>query len=229
MLPRQSAFFPMSTFEMVAGYMDNFDFTTLHKHDMHTLKGLTSDAKLLFDLDIQNCFYEIEDIYSTLPSYAKSASIIQTKKTVLIAYRMYLDGLIANADPTNGAQRLEILSKLLSAATYYMVNKQDEEKRVVGGIKSYQFYETRWEPDEIICFLLTYLPCCNDDAERELAVLNYPPPLHSIIWKAYCILKDSIVLSECTSAEDFLQCGRTLQYPASHNYLEFAQSIAEGI
>ena len=219
----------MSEIIIITDCMNNFDFGALREHDMCTLKKLTSDDKLLFELDIQNCFNEIEDIYSTLPTHTKSVSTAQTKKTILIAYRIYLDSLITNPDPSNQAQHLEILSKLLSAVTYHMVGKQDKENNVISGAKSYQFYETRWEPDEIICFLLTYSSYCDDDAKKELNVLNYPPQLHLIIWKAYCILKNSITLSECATNEDFLQCKHTLRYPSSHIYWEFAQSIDGGM
>lgn len=195
--------------------LDQFRVSTLSD-----INKLTVDKKLLFELDIFNIIDEVKDIYEKQPSEIADRAI----RVTLLAYYMYWQKLRTMEDGSVGVDILDLFCKLISAATYCFVGENDGNSPEQCGFDSFKIYESRWESDEVLSFLMTYSSLDADAAKQELEILNYRVPLQMAIWETYCILKDSITLVGCQCDADYLNC-TLLQCPVDQTIVAAAKSV----
>ncbi len=165
---------------------------SLRMYMLSELKRLTTDKKTLYDLDIINIISEIKDIYGESAYVDNSSTIRHVIKVTLLAYYTYLKEILANKDKDSYDDGLDLCGKLVSAAVFHAAGIRDSVTIDRYGTESYNVYESRWEPDEIVCFLLSYCYKKDEDTIQELRVLNYSESFQLKVWDLYCILKESI-------------------------------------
>lgn len=184
------------------------------------ISKLTLDEKVLFDLDVFNIVDEIKDVYKKQPSEIVDRAI----RVTLLAYYMYWQKLRTMEDGSVGVDTMDLFCKLISAATYCLVSENDCDCPEHCGFDSYKVYESRWEPDEVVSFLMIYSSLDAGAAKQELEILNFRDSLQVAIWETYCMLKDSIALERCRSDADYLNCS-LLRDPADQAIVAVAKSM----
>lgn len=205
--------------------MKSFSVIKIQKQSLAILKKFTSDKRLLFDLTIQNVISEIDDIYFSLSHSIDPNIVLRTKKVVITVYCMYLDALLRGQSKGIGEDLLELFLSLINAAVYHLVGQSQGYAEEECGAKSYEFYLTRWQADDALCFLLVNSSLDDSIAQENLVAIQCPESLRSNIWVAYCILKDAIILSQCEDDEDFQFSCTMFRLPTSEAYIELVKSM----
>ncbi|MBM6721492.1 hypothetical protein [Pseudoflavonifractor phocaeensis] len=93
---------------------------------------------------------------------------------------------------------------------------------------SYEIYESRWEANETVEFLLCAYSLNYGEALQELKILNYPEPIHSDVWELYCTLREAIALANCETGFEYQSFKHQFQgTTGTDTLIDLAKSIRQ--
>lgn len=154
------------------------------------------DNRLYFDLDMYNILNEIRDVYAGYPEQ----TIDTVNRVVLLAYAMYWNKISAGQNQNIDPLKLELMGDLIAASVYHLVDSNNATDQT-----NYELYESRWEGNETVEFLLHTIELSYEEAMKELEILNYSEPHRQDIWELYCTLKEAIRLANCRTEAEYYE------------------------